>query len=111
MKYLCTIYINEDTLNAMTTDEYNAVVRECYSYEQTLSGKGTLIAAEALEPIQTATTVRKRSDKPSITDGPFAETKEQLAGFFLIDVAEKKTPSKSPPACRRRASAALKSAP
>lgn len=58
------------------------------AYAESIQGSGRMIAAEALESVQTATTVRMRGGKLSITDGPFAETKEQLAGFYLIDAKD-----------------------
>jgi hypothetical protein len=60
-------------------------VSDCLACGTELRNSGKLVAAEALQPVQTATTVRVRNGKVSITDGPFAETKEQLAGFYLID--------------------------
>ncbi len=88
MKYLCLIYLDEKLLEAMPAEQYNGVVRQCLEYEKEVAKKGGLLAVEALEPTQTATTVRVRSGKRTVTDGPFAETKEQLAGFFLIDAPD-----------------------
>jgi hypothetical protein len=88
MKYLCTIYIEEKKLAAMPMSDYNAVVRACLAYEDELRKTGNMIAAESLEPTLTATTVQVRGGKVSMTDGPFAETKEQLAGFFMIDARD-----------------------
>jgi hypothetical protein len=85
MKYLCLIYIEEKLLEAMPSGQYNSIVKQCLDYEKEVAKSGGLLAVEALEAIQTATTVRVRGGKTAITDGPFAETKEQLAGFFLID--------------------------
>lgn len=85
MKYLCLAYEDENTLNALTRSEWDAMRDETYTYLEELSKKGYLIAAEALQSVRTATTVRVRNGKVSITDGPFAETKETLGGFFLID--------------------------
>jgi hypothetical protein len=84
MKYLCLIYTNEDDLDAMPPGEHAAVEGECLCYEQMLKQSGHLIAVEALQSVLAATTVRVRNGRISVTDGPFAETKEQLAGFFLI---------------------------
>ena len=70
--------------------------------------KGTLLAAEALQPVETAATVRVRNGKLSVTDGPFAETKEQLAGFYLIDARDSTTRFRWRPRFRRRARAASK---
>jgi len=78
MKYLCLVYMNESDSDAVSD-------RECMTYGDSLRKRGCHIAGEALQRIDTATTVRVRSGKVSITDGPFAETKEQLAGFYLID--------------------------
>ena len=78
MKYLCLVYLEPDKLHAVPD-------RECAACGQGLREKGVLVAAEALEPIETATTVRVRNGKMLVTDGPFAETKEQLAGFYLVD--------------------------
>lgn len=58
---------------------------DCVNYDESLRQSGHCVASEALQPVNTATTVRMREDKISITDGPFAETKEQLAGFYLIE--------------------------
>lgn len=81
MKYLCLVYMDESTMGDVTD-------AECMAFGQMLDEGGQRIAAEALESIQTATTVRVRQGKISITDGPFAETKEQLAGFYLIDARD-----------------------
>jgi hypothetical protein len=78
MKYLCLVYGEEQKLQAMDD-------RHCLAYDASLRASGRCIASEALQPVQTATTVRVRDGKVSITDGPFAETKEQLAGFYLIE--------------------------
>lgn len=85
MKYLCLAYEEEDTLNALSRSEWEALKDETYAYLEELSKRGHLITAEALQSVSTATTVRVRRGKVSVTDGPFAETKETLGGFFLID--------------------------
>jgi hypothetical protein len=81
MKYLCLVYMEADNLHAVPD-------RECMACGDGLRERGVLVAAEALQPIETATTVRVRNGRVSITDGPFAETKEQLAGFYLIEAAD-----------------------
>jgi hypothetical protein len=81
MKYLCLVYGEEKEIAAMTDDE-------CMAYDQALRNSGKCLASEALQPAHTATTVRLRNGKVSIRDGPFAETKELLAGFYLIDAAD-----------------------
>jgi len=81
MKYLCLVYLEGQKLHAVPD-------RECADCGAGLRKNGSLIAAEALQPIETATTVRVRNGKLSVTDGPFAETKEQLAGFYLIEARD-----------------------
>jgi hypothetical protein len=81
MKYLCLVYLEQDKLHAVPD-------RECADCGAGFRKSGLLVAAEALQPVDTATTVRVRNGKASITDGPFAETKEQLAGFYLIEAAD-----------------------
>ena len=81
MKYLCLVYSEEEKLDAIDD-------RECMAFSDELRQGGYRLAAEALQPIQTATTVRVRNGRLSLTDGPFAETKEQLAGFYLIDAKD-----------------------
>jgi hypothetical protein len=78
MKYLCLVYLDEKRL-AELPDE------DCVEYDTMIRASGHCIASEALQSVQTATTVRVREGKTSVTDGPFAETKEQLAGFYLIE--------------------------
>ena len=82
MKYLCLVYSNEQELHSLPDSPHDA---ECMAYAEAIQGSGRMIAAEALESVQTATTVRMRNGKMSITDGPFAETKEQLLGFYIVD--------------------------
>ena len=88
MKYLLMIAIDEKRLDAMPQDEMDALVREHFALDDELSGRGQLIASEALESVRSATTVRVRGGKATITDGPFAETKEQLGGFYLIEAPD-----------------------
>ena len=81
MKYLCLVYLEGQKLHAVAD-------RECQNCGDGLRERGVLLAAEALQPIETAATVRVRNGKISVTDGPFAETKEQLAGFYLLDARD-----------------------
>jgi hypothetical protein len=81
MKYLCLVYMEESTL-AQISD------RECKAYGDGLRQSGRWIGGEALQSVDTATTVRVRNGKVTMTDGPFAETKEQLAGFYLVDAKD-----------------------
>ena len=95
MKYLCLVYLEEQKLRSVPDGE-------CVACGEGFRKSGLLIAAEALQPVETATTVRVRNGHVSITDGPFAETKEQLAGFYLIDARDLndaiQVASKIPPA-------------
>ena len=88
MKYLCLAYEEEKNLNALSKAEWDVLRNETLAYVDELLKKGHLIAAEALQSVQTATTVRVRGGKTSVTDGPFAETKETLGGFFLINARD-----------------------
>jgi len=78
MKYLCLVYLESEKMRTVPDTE-------CMACGDGLRDRGVLVAAEALQPVETATTVRVRGGRATITDGPFAETKEQLAGFYLVD--------------------------
>ena len=95
MKYLCLVYLEEGKLRSVPD-------RECQACGDGLRQSGVLVAAEALQPVATASTVRIRNGKVSVPDGPFAETKEQLAGFYLIEARDLndaiQVASKIPPA-------------
>ncbi len=88
MRYLCMIYFEEKTLDALPRSEYDALVAEALAYDEELRKSGRFVVAQALQPVETATTLRIRKGKVSTTDGPFAETKEQLGGFILIDARD-----------------------
>jgi hypothetical protein len=103
MKYLCLVYVEEKKLAVVSPGDPDAMKDdECMAYDEALRKRGLCIASEALQPVEAATTVRVRKGKVSITDGPFAETKEQLAGFYLIDARDLneaiQAASKIPPA-------------
>jgi len=78
MKYLCLVYLEAEKMRTVPDNE-------CMACGDGLRNRGVLVAAEALQPVESATTVRVRGGRATITDGPFAETKEQLAGFYLVD--------------------------
>jgi hypothetical protein len=78
VRYLCLVYMDEKDLDAVPDSE-------CMAFGDSLRKSGRYVAADALQRVDTATTVRVRNGRISMTDGPFAETKEQLAGFYLID--------------------------
>jgi hypothetical protein len=88
MKYVCLVYLVEKDMNALSKREADTCTEESLSYDEALRGSGHLIAAQALQPVETATTIRVRNGKLSTTDGPFAETKEQLGGFILIEARD-----------------------
>ncbi|MGH8710187.1 MAG: YciI family protein [Burkholderiales bacterium] len=81
MKYLCLVYLDEKRMDEVPD-------HECLAYDAGIRKSGHCIASEALESVQTATTVRVRNGKVSVTDGPFAETKEQLAGFYMVEARD-----------------------
>ena len=81
MKYLCLVYLDEKRLDELPDED-------CVAYDTAIRQSGHCIASEALQSVQTATTVRVRNGKVSVTDGPFAETKEQLAGFYMIEAQD-----------------------
>lgn len=88
MRYLCLIYDNEQTMNAMSRAEADAFMGEYFGFTERVKHSGHYLAGEALQPVSTATTLRNRNGSLSTTDGPFAETKEQLGGFYLIEARD-----------------------
>ena len=88
MKYLCLVYIEEKQADAMLKSEMDALMDETGAYHEALQQSGHFISAAGLKPVQTATTVRMRNGKLSITDGPFAETKEVLGGYYVIEARD-----------------------
>lgn len=88
MKYLCLVYGEEAILNAMSQEDSDHLTRISIEYDEDLARRGHLIAAQALMSVRTAKTVRVRKEKVLATDGPFAETKEQLLGFVYIEAAD-----------------------
>lgn len=88
MKYLCLIYDSEATINRMSGPDREAIHQEYVTYTQDIMNSGHYLGGEALQPVQTATTIRVRNGKTTTTDGPFAETREQLGGFYLIEARD-----------------------
>jgi hypothetical protein len=88
LRYLCLIYNDERQLSAMSAYDFEGLVDEMVAYDEELRGSGQVIFSDALEPVRTAATVRLREGQVSVTDGPFAETKEQLGGYFLIEARD-----------------------
>jgi hypothetical protein len=88
MKYLCLIYDEEKTFTSMPKAESDAFMGEYVAFTEGIKKSGHYLGGEALKPVHTATTVRVRNGKMSTTDGPFAETKEQLGGFYMIEARD-----------------------
>jgi hypothetical protein len=88
MRYLCLIYDEEQKLAEMPKSESDAFMGEYFAFTEGIRKSGHYIGGEALQPVSTATTVRVRNGKLSTTDGPFAETKEQLGGYYLINARD-----------------------
>ncbi|ESZ69382.1 dehydrogenase [Mesorhizobium sp. L103C119B0] len=85
MKYVCLVYGEEKDLHAMTPERLAKLDADSMAYDRSLDQQGKLIIAQALQSVKTSKTVRRRQGKRLITDGPFAETKEQLLGFLMIE--------------------------
>jgi hypothetical protein len=88
MKYICLGYIEEKKWETMSESERNALVDQCFAYDEVLRKNGHVVAGEALQTIRNATTLRWRNGKVSITDGPYAETKEQLGGILVLEAMD-----------------------
>jgi hypothetical protein len=85
MKYVCLVYADEQDLHGLPDSPPDA---ECQAFSERQAAAGRVLGGQALQPIASATTVRVRAGDVSITDGPFAETREQLAGFYLIEARD-----------------------
>ncbi len=88
MRYLCLIYTNEKQESTMSADDRGAMYREYMGYTEDIKKSNHYIGGNALKPTATATTVRIRNGAIGTTDGPFAETKEQLGGYYLIEARD-----------------------
>jgi hypothetical protein len=88
MRYLCLIYDEEKKWAAMSKGETDAIMGEYFAFTEDVKKSGQYIGGEALQPVSTATSVRVRGGKMSTTDGPFAETKEQLGGYYLVNAKD-----------------------
>ena len=88
MQYMCLIYDDEQVWQGMSDDEKNAVFGAYGTFTQSIQESGNMVAGDALQPTSTATTVRVRDGETLMTDGPFAETKEQLGGYYLINAKD-----------------------
>jgi hypothetical protein len=89
MKYLVLVYAEEAKLDALSDHEFQSLVQESLAYDEVMRKSGHYVASDALQSVRTAASVRVRDGRVFVTDGPFAETKEQLLGFILIDAKDR----------------------
>ena len=88
MKYLCLVYHNEEEIDALPKYEYATIMSDVLAYREELRQSGHYITSSPLQPVREATSIRVRDSRISVTDGPFAETAEQLGGFYLIEARD-----------------------
>jgi hypothetical protein len=88
MKYVCLGYIEVNKFETMPESERNAMLDECFAYDDVLRKNGHFAGGEALQSAHTATTLRWKNGRVSVTDGPYAETKEQLGGILVLEARD-----------------------
>jgi hypothetical protein len=88
MKYICLGYMNEEVWETLSESERNTFMDECFTYDNELRENGHFAGGEGLQEARNAATMRWRSGKVSVTDGPFAETKEQIGGIMILEAAD-----------------------
>jgi hypothetical protein len=88
MQYMCLIYDDENLFGGLSEDERNTAFAEYGTFTESIKTSGNYVAGDALQPTSTATTVRVRNGETLVTDGPFAETKEQLGGYYLVEAKD-----------------------
>jgi hypothetical protein len=88
MKFVCLGYLDEKNWDAMPEAERNALMDACFAYDDVLRAGGHFAGGEALQSYRTAATLRHRNGKVSVTDGPYAETKEQLGGILILEATD-----------------------
>jgi hypothetical protein len=88
MRYLLLIYTNPTTRPGLTKEQNDALSNDYWTFTKEITTSGEMVGGEGLTGVETASTVRVRDGKAGITDGPFAETKEHLAGYYLVDVKD-----------------------
>ncbi len=88
MKYICLVYYDEKKWEMLSESERNAMVDECFAYDDVLRRNGHFVAGEGLQSARNATTLRWKNGEVSINDGPYAETKEQLGGILVLEAGD-----------------------
>ena len=88
MKFLCLIYFDEAEREDIPSEQWEPLMREGFEVADELRDRGVFLGGNALQPVRTAVTLRRKRGERSFTDGPFAETKEQLAGYVLIEAPD-----------------------
>jgi hypothetical protein len=88
MRYMCLVHIDDELIGALTPEEDRKQQRESIAHDEELTRAGHLVASNALQGPETATVIRVRNGKVSMTDGPYTETKEHLGGFFLLEARD-----------------------
>jgi hypothetical protein len=88
MKYVCLGYFDEKRWEALSESEQNALIDECFAYDDVLRKNGHFAGGDALQSPRNASTVRWKNGKVSVTDGPYAETKEQLGGILVLEARD-----------------------
>jgi hypothetical protein len=88
VKFLCLGYMDETAWDALSKSEQDAMMRECFAYDDVLRKNGHFVGGEALQSVRSARTLRWKADKVVVTDGPFAETKEQLGGLLVLEAKD-----------------------
>ena len=88
MKFICLGYYDKSKFDAMTEAERNAMFDACFAYDDHLRANGHWAGGEALQPVETARTLREKNGKVAITDGPYAETKEQIGGILVLEARD-----------------------
>jgi len=88
MKFLCLIHYDEEARDAMPAEQWEALMDACFAEGDALQARGVMLAGAALQPARTAVIVRRKRGDRSFTDGPFVETKEQLAGYLLLEAPD-----------------------
>jgi hypothetical protein len=88
VKFVCLGYIAPEKFESMSETERNAMMDTCFAYDDTLRAEGRFSGGEALQPASSARTLRSQGGKVVVTDGPYAETKEQIGGFFILEARD-----------------------